>query len=510
MNPISDIVRQSVPNALKFTRAGNFAKWYKEVINVAGLASKSSVPGCMIIFPLGMTIWERVQDELNRSFKRRNCCENYYFPLFIPVSLFEREATHVDGFAQECVVATHDRMKMVDGKMVPDPAAKLPEPYVIRPTSEMIIGEFFRDKIRETNKLPLQVNQWCNVVRAEHHTRLFLRTMEFLWQEGHCAFSNEKDARTNALKMAQVYQAFVTNICAVPVIMGEKSEEERFAGADQTFCLEAMMQDGKAVQAATSHYLGQNFSKASEIFYKNPKGDLENVYTTSWGLSTRLIGCLIMVHADDNGMRVPPRLAQHHVVVIPSGKECVQRSQYIERIQNVFLENEPRYENQEIAYWLDNSNDNAGSKKWDAIRKGVPLIFEVGPREAKQENVTVYRRDQDPAKKTTVSIDALIPYVISTLGEIQINYYTQAENFLKANIRTDITDFETLKAFFAEPSNRGFVRAKWSGDRVAEKALKKEHGVTIRCLPFDQDDKEGICVLTGKPATREAIFAKSY
>ncbi|MDP1880458.1 MAG: aminoacyl--tRNA ligase-related protein [Parachlamydiaceae bacterium] len=516
MGPLGFTPKIKPNHLLPFTREKNFPKWYKSVLKEGKLAQNSAVSGCMNILKNGVAIWEKITSEFNQILNEQDLATNHYFPIFIPAKFFEKEAAsdHMKGFAPECAVVTHLRMiKNADGKMIPDPNSKLEEPLVVRPTSELIIGEFFRETILEDNELPLKVNQWANVVRAEHHTRPFLRTMEFLWQEGHCAFANKDEAMENALKMAQVYAAFMINVCALPVIIGEKSEEERFAGAERTFCLEAMMQDGKAVQAGTSHYLGQNFAKMSDIQFKNKNNVKCNVETTSWGISTRLIGCLIMSHADDYGMRIPPRLAKVHIIVIPSGKKSEARDEYIANIQKVFLETKERFFDQKICIRVNNSDKGPGSKQWDAVREGYPIIMRIGNREVAEKSIMFHRRDEDPNQHTTLSemhIDEIVPFFIKTLGEIQSNYLAQAEQFRNQHIRRDIKTEEELIEFFSDPNNKGFVRAKWSEDSQSEKDLKGTYGITIRCLPFDQDGVEGTCILTGKPATKEAIFAKAY
>lgn len=501
----------TVRSLLSVTRSQNFSEWYRTVIKEADLAEHSAVRGCMVIKSWGYGIWEQIQRQLDDTFKREKCCKNYYFPLFIPVEFFEQEATHVEGFAQECAVVTHYRMTTIfeDGKMkmIPDPDSKLGRPLIVRPTSETIIGDSFNKWVHSYRDLPIEVNQWANVVRWENETRPFLRTTEFLWQEGHCAYANEREARANTLKMAQVYNSFMTRVCALPVILGEKSPGERFAGAVQTLCLEGMMQDGKAVQAGTSHYLGQNFAKASNITFTDQNGESQFVHTTSWGVSTRLIGALIMTHGDDDGLRIPPRLALHHVVIIPSGKKTEERAAYIETLENLFKEK--IYAGREISVEVDKGEANAGEKKWDWVRKGVPIRLEVGPREAKSQTVTVFRRDQPHEQKATVAFDELVNHVIGTLGEIQQNYFEQAVAYRDRMMHNHITNFEELKDFFENPENKGFVRVKWSGNEDTERMLK-ELKLTIRCIPNEQSGTEGVCFHTGQPASQDVIIGKSY
>jgi len=501
---------------LKNSRRENFPGWYREVIDAAKLAEDSIVPGCMVILPLGVEVWNQVKAQFGEMLRRGKCSHDYQFPLFIPSSLFAQEAEHVAGFAKECAVVTHHRM-MVDGsgKMVPDPTAKLDEPLIVRPTSETIIGESFRGWIRSKKDLPRLVNQWCNVIRMERATRPFLRTTEFFWQEGHCAFATEPEGRANALKMAQAYETFMTQVCALPVILGEKSPGERFAGAVQTFTLEAMMQDGKAVQSGTSHYLGDNFARASHIQFTDGDGEKKYAHTTSWGISTRLIGSMIMTHSDDNGLRLPPRIAPVHVVIIPSGsgakadKKAI-RDAYIPRVEALFAGQ--RFEDREISIELDDRDEkelNAGEKGWDALKKGTPIRIEIGPREAQRETVTISRRDKDLSEKVEVPITDIASYVIFALGEIQQTYFRQALAYREALTRTDILTPEAMRAYFADPANIGFVRGKWCGDKSTEETFK-DLSVTIRCLPLDQSGTNGICILTGRPATIDAIFGRSY
>ncbi len=499
---------QQPQNLLPVTREQNFSEWYRAVLKNAELAESSAVRGCMVIQPWGYGIWEQIQAQMDALFKREKCCKNAYFPLFIPTKLFAAEAEHVAGFAKECAVVTHYRMKLDKGKMIPDPEAQLDEPLIVRPTSETIIGVTMSNDIRSHRDLPYKRNQWCNVVRWEHATIPFLRTAEFLWQEGHCAFGTEEQARADALKMASVYETFMTQYCALPVILGEKSPVERFAGAVQTYCLEAMMQDGKAVQAGTSHYLGTNFAKASGIQFNDQENTRQYAHTTSWGVSTRLIGTLIMTHSDDDGLRIPPRLATSHIAIIPSGhKNIEQRDQYISKIEDLLKE--VQFSKRDLSVEHDTRDIKTGEKSYEWIRKGVPLRFEIGAREADNQTVTVYRRDVDKNDKpTVVKIDELVPYVLKTLEEIQSNYFEQASKFLAGHIRTDITNLKELHHFFE--TEIGFVRAKWSEDGEAEEQLKKDHKVTIRCIPLDQSGTEGTCVLTGKPATLDVIFGKSY
>ncbi len=494
--------------SLSVARKDNFLDWYRCVLKEADLAENSAVSGCMVMKPLGNGIWERAKKELDKRFQEGKCCQNYYFPIFIPVKFFEKEATHVKGFAKECAVVTHGRMKVDEnGKMIPDPEAKMAEPLVVRPTSETIIGDSMNKWVQSYRDLPLLINQWANIVRMEHRTTPFVRTAEFLWQEGHCVFPNQDEAEENALKMALVYHRYMGEVCAMPTILGEKSPGERFAGADRTYCLEAMVQDGKAIQAGTSHYLGTHFAKASDIQFTDKDGFKKLAHTTSWGVSTRLIGALIMMHSDDQGLRLPPRLAPDQVVILPAGTASVERNQYIEKIAASFKGQ--KYADRNVRVHVDERNLNAGEKGWDLWRKGTPIRLEVGPREAQSQTVMLSRRDREMSDKMIVKVDELVPTVIQLLGAIQTGYYNKAMEFMESHIRTDIKTLEEIKDFFRYPENIGFVRAKWCGREDTEEMLK-DLGVTIRCLPRDQTKTEGKCVLTGEPATIDAIFGRSY
>lgn len=511
---------------LTSTRSGDFLNWYREVIAVADLAENSDVAGCMVIKPLGLAIWEGIRDHMNWVFEEGNHCEHYYFPLLIPVKLLAKESTHVAGFAPECAVVTNHRLILDEnGKMIPDPNADLSEPLVVRPTSETIIGESFKKWIRSYRDLPKKVNQWANVYRWEgDRTIPFIRTNEFLWQEGHCVFATEKEARANAYEMTLVYQAFMTQICALPVIAGEKSPRERFAGAEQTFCLEAMMQDGKAVQSGTSHFLGQNFAKSSEIRFHDRDNQFKIPYTTSWGVSTRLIGAMIMTHSDDEGLCLPPRLAMRHVVILPAGKmrssrrptlkeqeDLIKRDGLIKEIQSLFKEQSFGLYKEPIRLKIDDRPDlKTYDKRWEWRRMGTPIIMEVGKFEAGNRRIPTYQRDFPHDEKTLIDVDCLVETVKQDLADMQIAYYEKALKFRDAHIRTDITTLDEIRAFFADKSNSGFVRAKWFVDPETEQMLKKDFGVTIRCLPFDQTGEPGPCVLTGRETTTEAIFGRSY
>ncbi|MBA2369100.1 MAG: proline--tRNA ligase [Candidatus Protochlamydia sp.] len=500
-------------SAISPTREEDYPEWYQQVIKAADLAENSPVRGCMVIKPWGYGIWESIQRQLDDRIKETGH-ENAYFPLFIPLSFFEKEAAHVDGFAKECAVVTHHRLEEKDGRLVP--AGPLEEPLVVRPTSETIIGDSFSRWIESYRDLPLLINQWANVVRWELRPRIFLRTTEFLWQEGHTAHATHEEALEETLKMEEVYRAFVEDVLAIPVIAGEKSPGERFPGAVSTFTLEAMMQDRKALQSCTSHYLGQNFAKASGIRFSNKEGQLEYAYTTSWGMTTRLIGSLIMCHGDDDGLRLPPRIAHKQIVIIPVIPKPELESSILQYAEQIAAElRKQTFYGKNITVHIDKRDRRGGEKNWEWIKKGVPLRIEVGPRDLESQALMIARRDKGPKDKKSVPFNEFISQAASILEEIQQNYYQQAKSFLEAHIYRDIEDFDQLKAFFT-PKNEekpeihgGFVLAKWCGDVQTEEMLN-ELKVSIRCLPGNQSGTIGTCVLTGREATIDAIFAKSY
>jgi len=500
-------------SAIKPTRKEDYSEWYQQVIKAADLAENSPVRGCMVIKPWGWSIWEHIRDFLDRRIKETGH-QNAYFPLFIPLSFLEKEAEHVQGFAKECAVVTHHRLEEKDGKLIP--TAPLEEPLIIRPTSETIIGDAFSRWVQSWRDLPLLINQWANVVRWEMRPRLFMRTAEFLWQEGHTVHATEKEAREETEKMLDVYRETVEEVLAVPVILGEKSEGERFPGAVNTYTLEAMMQDRKALQAGTSHYLGQNFSKAFNIRFNNKDSQLEYGYTTSWGITTRLIGALVMTHSDDDGLRLPPRVAPYHVVIIPILTKPERANEVLAYAQKLKEEiSTQKFFGRNVACHIDSRDLRGGEKNWEWIKKGVPLRLEVGPRDMESGNCVMSRRDQPTAQKATFSQQGLGAQVVNILHQMQQGYYQAALNLQKSQTRSDLTTFEELKAFFT-PKNEekpeihgGFVLAKWSGDAASVDKLD-ELKVTIRCLPLKQSGTQGHCILTGKPATLDAIFAKSY
>ena len=500
-------------SAISPKRAEDYPEWYQQVIKAADLAEVSPVRGCMVIKPWGYGIWERMQRDFDRRIKATGH-ENAYFPLFIPLSFLEKEATHVEGFAKECAVVTHHRLEEKNGKLVP--AGPLDEPLIVRPTSETIIGDSFAKWVQSYRDLPLLINQWANVVRWEMRTRLFLRTAEFLWQEGHTAHATAKEAHEETMMILGMYKEFMEEAVALPVIVGEKPNHERFPGADNSYSCEAMMQDRKALQAGTSHYLGQNFAKASNIKFVNEAGVEEIAYTTSWGISTRLIGALIMTHSDDDGLRLPPRVAPKHVVILPVLPKPDSKDEvfaYADKIQKELSSLD--YFRDSLVSFVDKRDLRGGDKAWHWIKKGIPVRIEIGPRDIAEQKVVLYRRDKGVKEKVFMTVAELKEKLPSILDEIQQNYFNQALALQKANTVTNIKTFEEFTKFFT-PKNKerpeihgGFVRAKWCEDPSTE-AILKEMKLTIRCIPFDQDGVEGTCVLTGKKAIKEAIFAKAY
>ncbi len=499
--------------AISPTRAENYNDWYQKVVRAADIAELSGVRGCMILKAWGYGAWEHMQHDLDRRFKETGH-ENYYFPLFIPLSYFQREADHVDGFAKEMAVVTHHRLTKKDGVLVPD--GELEEPLIIRPTSETIIGESMSKWIQSYRDLPLLLNQWANVVRWEMRPRILLRTTEFLWQEGHTAHETYDDAMAETKQMLEVYRAFAEEFLALPVITGEKIAAERFPGAETTLCIEAMMQDGRALQAGTSHHLGQNFAKACDIKFQSRSGKLEHVHTTSWGASTRLLGALVMTHADDNGMKMPPRIAPWHVVIIPilhGDTEPEKIMDYCKQVKAELL-NET-FDGGEIRVKVDAKDLPVGEKRWSWIKKGAPLIIEIGAKDIAGRKVCVTRRDQLNQGKRFDERVAFVGNIGQELAEIQQNMFDAALAFQKERTVSNITEWKDFEAYFNKGEDndytggQGFVRAKWCGD---EKTLSKLDplGVTVRCIPFDQDGKEGTCVLTGKSATQDVVFARAY
>lgn len=500
-------------SAISPTREEDYPEWYQQIIKAADMAENSPVRGCMVIKPWGYGIWENIQRQLDDRIKATGH-QNAYFPLFIPLSFFEKEAQHVSGFAKECAVVTHHRLEEKEGRLVP--AGELEEPLVVRPTSETIIGDSFSRWVESYRDLPLLINQWANVVRWEMRPRIFLRTTEFLWQEGHTVHSTAEEAFAETKMMLEVYRSFIEDVLAIPVIQGEKSPGERFPGAENTFTLEAMMQDRKALQSCTSHYLGQNFAKASNIRFSNRDGQLEYAYTTSWGMTTRLIGSLIMCHGDDDGLRLPPGIAPKQIVIIPVVPKPELEAEvfaYAERLAARLREQS--FQGQALKVELDKREKRGGEKNWEWIKKGIPVRLEVGPRDIEGQMVTLARRDRSPKEKEQISFNQLPQEIVRVLEEIQHNYYQQALTYRDAHIYRDLKTFEEMREFFI-PKNEdkpeihgGFVIAKWCGDPKTEEMLS-ELKVTIRCLPLQQSGTVGRCILTGREATLDAVFAKSY
>jgi len=484
-------------------RDENYAQWYNDLVIKADLAENSAVRGCMVIKPYGYAIWENIQKELDRMFKATGHV-NAYFPLFIPKSFFSREAAHVEGFAKECAVVTHYRLKNDEnGKgIIVDPAAKLEEELIIRPTSETIIWNSYKNWIQSYRDLPILINQWANVVRWEMRTRLFLRTAEFLWQEGHTAHATREEAVEETERMINVYSDFAENFMALPVIKGYKSENERFAGALDTYTIEALMQDGKALQAGTSHFLGQNFAKAFDVQFADKTGKLDYVWATSWGLSTRMVGALIMAHSDNHGLVLPPRLAPLQVVIIPIYKTTDQLETITTKVKTIKAELEKagisvKYD--------DRENIKPGYKFADYELKGVPVRIALGPRDIENGTAEIARRDT--LEKETIPAGSITSHISRLLGEIQSNIYQKALKFRSEN--TYYTD--SWSEFVDIVENRGgFVMAHWDGTTETEEKIKDETKATIRCIPFDTPAEEGKCIFSGKPSNRRVLFARSY
>ena len=485
-------------------RSEDYSKWYNELVVRADLAENSAVRGCMIIKPYGFAIWEKMKEELDKKFKATGH-QNAYFPLFVPKSLFEAEEKNAEGFAKECAVVTHYRLKNDPentGKLKVDPAAKLEEELVVRPTSEAIIWNTYKNWIQSYRDLPLLINQWANVVRWEMRTRLFLRTAEFLWQEGHTAHATKEEALDETLLINNLYADFVEKFMAIPVIKGVKTESERFAGAEDTHCIEALMQDGKALQAGTSHFLGQNFAKAFDVKYATADGGLAHVWATSWGVSTRLMGALIMTHSDDNGLVLPPNLAPIQVVIIPiyKGKE------QFEEIAVVAKTIKSDLENQGVSVKFDDrDNVKPGFKFNDYELKGVPLRIAIGPKDLEKQQVELARRDT--LEKSFVPQDRLAEVIPSLLAEIQEALYDKALQFRDQHI-TAVNAFEEFCEVLENKG--GFISAHWDGTAETEEAIKQATKATIRCIPYDQKREQGKCVYSGKPSTHRVLFAKAY
>jgi len=493
--------------AISPTRAENYPEWYQQVIRAADLAEVSPVRGCMTMKPWGYAIWENIQHILDGELKALGH-KNVYFPLLIPAHFLEKEAEHIDGFAKECAVVTHARMiRNEEGKLVP--GSPLEEPYIIRPTSETIIGEAYARWIQSWRDLPLKLNQWANVMRWEMRTRMFLRTSEFLWQEGHTAHASSDEARQETLTILDLYKRFAEVVLAMPVIYGEKTASERFPGAVNTYCIEAMMQDKKALQAGTSHFLGQHFSKAFNIQFLNTEGVLEHAFTTSWGVSTRLVGGLIMTHSDDDGLVLPPKLAPVHIVILPVIHKPEQRASILEYCEKVAeICRAVLWHDQKVIVEIDQRDLPGGEKAWHHVKKGVPIRIEVGGREADAKTLTVSRRDCAYREKNTIPLTDFANQIASILDEMQKNIYARAKDFMTKNT----VKIDSKKDFydFFEGEGGGFAETHWNGDPSIEEQIKKDLNVTIRCIPLIEKPEPGVCPFSGDKSRQRVVFAKAY
>ena len=485
-------------------REDDYSRWYNELVVKADLAENSSVRGCMVIKPYGYAIWEKMQAQLDKMFKETGH-QNAYFPLFVPKSLFEAEEKNAEGFAKECAIVTHYRLKNDEnnpGKLVVDEKAKLEEELIVRPTSEAIIWNTYKNWIQSYRDLPILINQWANVVRWEMRTRLFLRTAEFLWQEGHTAHSTKDEAMKEAELMNNIYADFAQNFMGIPVIKGLKSESERFAGAEETFCIEALMQDGKALQAGTSHFLGQNFAKAFDVKFANKDGKLDYVWATSWGVSTRLMGALIMTHSDDNGLVLPPKLAPIQVVIIPIYKSEDQLNQISKKIDPII----DKLKSKNISVLYDKRDTHKPGFKFNEHEiKGVPIRIVIGPKDLENSTLEIFRRDN--MKKEIIELENVFEKIDFLMEDIQSNIFNNAHKFTKENIRTANT-YEEFKSIIKNKG--GFVSAHWDGSSETEEKIKKETKATIRCIPIDSKKEEGFCMVSNKPSAQRVLFAKAY
>lgn len=486
------------------TRSEDYSKWYNELVVKADLAENSGVRGCMVIKPYGFAIWEKMQAELDKKFKETGH-QNAYFPLFVPKSMFEAEEKNAEGFAKECAIVTHYRLKNDPdhpGKLMVDPNAKLEEELIVRPTSEAIIWSTYKGWVQSYRDLPLLINQWANVVRWEMRTRLFLRTAEFLWQEGHTAHATKQEAIAESEQMMHVYADFAENFMAIPVIKGIKTESERFAGAEETYCIEALMQDGKALQAGTSHFLGQNFAKAFDVKFANAEGKQEFVWGTSWGVSTRLMGALVMTHSDDNGLVLPPSLAPIQVVIVPIHKTDEQ----LEQINVVVGDIVSKLKTLNISVKYDNRTTHKPGFKFNEYElKGVPIRIAVGPKDLENGTFEVARRDT--LSKEIVEKDGIIQYIDDLLKTIQIDLFDRALTYRDSHI-TEVNSFEEFKDIL--DNKGGFVSAHWDGTAETEEKIQELTKATIRCIPLDQKNEAGTCVFTGKTSLGRVLFAKAY
>jgi prolyl-tRNA synthetase len=498
--------------AISPTRHEDYPEWYQQVVKAANLAENSPVRGCMVIKPWGYAIWENMVKELDQRIKATGH-KNAYFPLFVPLSFLEKEAQHVEGFAKECAVVTHHRLETnKDGKLVP--AGELEEPLIVRPTSETIIGTMFSQWVQSYRDLPLLINQWANVVRWEMRTRLFLRTAEFLWQEGHTAHATQVEAEEETMRMLDVYVDFAENVLALPVIRGEKTESERFPGAEQTYTIEGMMQDCKALQCGTSHFLGQNFAEAFDIRFRDANGDNVHAWTTSWGVTTRLVGAMTMTHSDDNGLVLPPKIAPVHVVIIPVLREDT-KDQVLAAARQLAQEISAQpFHLGKVIVEVDEREMGGGEKRWHWIKHGVPIQIEIGMRDLEKGSVMVLRRDQ-VGQSRAMSRGELIEQIGPILVDMQHSCLERATAFRNHHMKI-IDSREEFYAFFT-PKNPekpeihgGFALAHWCGDAACERQVKEDLNVTIRCIPLDLPKEPGMCIFTGRPSAQRVIFAKSY
>lgn len=485
------------------SREEDYSKWYNELVIKADMAENSGVRGCMVIKPYGYAIWEKMQRQLDQMFKDTGH-ENAYFPLFIPKSYLSKESDHVEGFAKECAVVTHYRLKnSPDGKgVIVDPDAKLEEELIVRPTSETIIWNTYKNWIKSHRDLPILINQWANVVRWEMRTRLFLRTAEFLWQEGHTAHVSKEEAIEEAEKMLNVYTDFVENFMGIPVIKGVKSPAERFAGAEETYCIEAMMQDGKALQAGTSHFLGQNFAKAFDVKYQSKEGKQEYVWATSWGVSTRLIGALIMSHSDDHGLVLPPNIAPIQVVIVPIHRNEEQLNA-ISELADILIS---QLKKLGISVKFDDRTEYKPGWKFNEYElKGIPVRVTIGPKDLENKQVEIARRDT--LEKHQHSVDGLAEHIQDLLKEIQQNIFNKAKSH-RDSLITEVNSYEEFKKVLDEKG--GFISAHWDGSLEVEEKIKAETKATIRCIPLDGKEEEGVCIYSGNPSKRRVLFARAY
>jgi len=493
-------------NGITPTRKEDYAQWYLEVIKAADLAEHAPVRGCMVIKPWGFGIWENMQRILNEYFKKRGV-QNAYFPLFIPLSFMQKEAEHVEGFAKECAVVTHYKLeKNEEGILVPSKEAELTEPLIVRPTSEMIIGEMFSKWVQSYRDLPLKINQWANIVRWEMRTRLFLRTTEFLWQEGHTVHATSEEAKREVLEMLDTYVDFCEKYLAIPVIKGKKTEREKFPGGVDTYCMEAMMQDKKALQAGTTHFLGQNFAKSSQIKFRDNNLNEEYGWTTSWGVATRLIGALVMTHSDDDGLMLPPKIAPSHVVILPiihkeAGDILTYCQKLKEKLQLI------TFNGKTLEVILDDRDMRGGEKKWHWVKKGIPLRIEIGLKEIQEGMLSIARRDEDgPQKK--MSEEIFLREVVQILDDMQNKMFQRASKFLQDNI-VEVKNKEEFYNYVAK-EDCPFILCHFHEDTLLEDKIKNDYNVTIRCIPLEQKSKVGKCIFSGKEVDKQVIFGRAY